>query len=184
MKSKDPVLGQVIDVIGTIEREVYTDIFVTLVHAIIGQLISTQAQEAIWNQFLIEFSPITPKHKNTFDTETLKSVGLTKRKAEYIKEIAMKIETKTLDIEKLRTFDDHDVIKELTKLKGVGPWTAEMVLIFALQRPNVISFKDVVIIRGLKILYKKEEITPEFFDEIKKRYSPYTSVASLYLWKF
>ncbi len=183
LKKKDSLLGQVMDLVGPIKREVFSDAFTTLIHAIIGQLISTKAQEAIWTRFVDTFNPLTPENIIQYDLELLKSVGLTTRKAEYIKGIAEKIVNGDLDLENLNQLDDESVIVELTKLKGVGQWTAEMVLIFAFQRPNVISYKDVAILRGLKLLYNKEEISEAFFEESKKRYSPYASIASLYLWE-
>lgn len=183
LKKKDPHLGKAMDLIGPIKRRVYDDVFTTLVHAIIGQLISTQAQEAIWLRFSKAFNPITAQNISKIDVDALKTVGLTHRKAIYIHEIAQKIVDGTFNIDELETLDDQEVIEKLTQLKGVGIWTAEMVLIFAFQRPNVISYKDVAIIRGLKMLYNKEEITQEFFNEIKLRYTPFASVASLYLWE-
>ncbi|MEG6523450.1 DNA-3-methyladenine glycosylase family protein [Desulfotomaculum sp. 1211_IL3151] len=78
---------------------------------------------------------------------------------------------------------DEDVCKRLSQIKGVGVWTAEMLMIFSMQRMNVISWGDMAIIRGLRMLYHHREITPKLFAKYKKRYSPYATVASLYLWQ-
>ena len=77
---------------------------------------------------------------------------------------------------------DAEVCRELTKLKGVGPWTAEMMLIFSLQRPDVVSYGDLAIQRGMRMLYRHRQLTPELFERYRRRYSPYGTVASLYLW--
>ena len=83
----------------------------------------------------------------------------------------------------LKTLSDEDVCKCLCKIKGIGIWTAEMLMIFSMQRPDILSYNDLAIIRGLKTLYRHKEITPAQFNKYKKRYSPYASVASLYLWE-
>ena len=77
---------------------------------------------------------------------------------------------------------DEEVIKELSSLKGIGVWTAEMLLLFCMQRPDIVSFGDLAIIRGMRMLYRHREIDRKKFDRYRKRYSPYGSVASLYLW--
>ncbi|MFA5448527.1 MAG: DNA-3-methyladenine glycosylase 2 family protein, partial [Sphaerochaeta sp.] len=103
-------------------------------------------------------------------------------KAEYIHNIAIKIEEGSLDLERLQTLEDDEVTKELVKLKGIGPWTAEMILLFGLKRPDVLSYGDLAILRGMRILYNLESIDRSTFEVYRRRYSPYGTTASLYLW--
>lgn len=183
LKDKDKELAQAIDLIGMIQRPTYDDLFFALIDTIIGQQISTKAHATIRLRFEESFNPITPKHIASLDIDELQRVGLSFRKAEYIKGIARSILDKSLDLDNLDNLSDDEILKELVKLKGVGPWTAEMIMIFALKRTNIISYKDLAILRGMKMLYGLEEISLEFFEEKKALYAPYASVASIYLWE-
>ena len=183
LKSKDPVLGRAIDEIGYLCREVIPDMFMALVNSVIGQQISAKAQETIWLRFLDMFAPAAPEHIAELPAETLQTCGISMKKALYIHEIAKSISNGSLDLEKLQTASDEDVIRRLCQINGVGVWTAEMLMIFSMQRRDVISQGDAAIVRGLRMLYRHREITPQLFAEYKKRYSPYASIASFYLWQ-
>lgn len=108
---------------------------------------------------------------------------MTLRKAEYIKGIASAALTGEVDFSKLHTLTDEEIIKKLSSLNGVGIWTAEMLLIFSLCRPDVVSYGDLAIRRGMMNLYGLKELPKEKFNRYRKKYSPYGSVASLYLWE-
>jgi DNA-3-methyladenine glycosylase II len=95
----------------------------------------------------------------------------------------VKVARGEFDIHGLSVLPDDDVCRRLSELKGVGVWTAEMVMIFSMQRPNVFSWNDLAIHRGLRILYRHRTITRKLFDKYQKRFSPYCSLASLYLWE-
>jgi DNA-3-methyladenine glycosylase II len=116
------------------------------------------------------------------DREELQKLGMTFRKADYIKAFAQQVYDGEFDLEALAQKSDAEVIAELTKLDGVGRWTAEMILIFCLQRPDVLSFGDLAIQRGLRMLYHHRKIDRQLFEKYRRRYSPYGTVASLYLW--
>ena len=105
------------------------------------------------------------------------------KKATYIKGIADSALTKEIDFEKLHLLSDDEVTQKLTQLKGVGEWTCEMILIHSLQRSDVLSYKDLAIRRGIMKLYDLEELSKEKFETYRKNYSPYNTVASLYLWE-
>ena len=107
---------------------------------------------------------------------------MTLKKAGYIKGIAEAAISGEVDFNKLHTLEDEEIIRKLSSLKGVGVWTAEMLLIFSLCRPDVVSYKDLAICRGMMNLYGLKELPKEKFERYRKRYSPYGSVASLYLW--
>ncbi len=183
LKARDPALGKAIDEIGHIQREVIPDIFMALINAIIGQQISTKAQRTIWLRFNDMFNPVKPQTIASLSAETIQTCGLSMRKAQYIKEIAQNIVDGSLDTEELKEMPDEQLCARLSRIKGVGTWTAEMLMIFSLQRPDIMSWSDMAIHRGLRMLHRHREITPQLFAKYKRRYSPYGTVASLYIWR-
>jgi len=182
LKRNDSRLGWAIDRIGMIHRTVESDFFAAITRSIIGQQVSTKAQNTIFERLLDLVGVLTPEAVVRLSLEELQSVGISFRKAEYIQGIAQKMTSGELNPALFESMSDSEVIKKLVSLKGVGVWTAEMMLIFCLQRPDVVSYGDLGILRGMKILYDLEEIPREEFDSIRVRYTPYGSVASLYLW--
>ena len=183
LKSRDKILGSAIDEIGPIKRAVRPDLYQALVQSIVGQQISTKAQETVWGRIIDRFNPITPESLGKISAEELQSCGMTMRKANYIKDMTDSILKGDIDLSKLDDMDDEEVCKYLCKIKGIGIWTAQMVMTFSMQRPDVISFGDLAILRGLRMLYGHKEITREIFNKYEKLYSPYASVASLYIWE-
>ncbi|ANU65647.1 DNA-3-methyladenine glycosylase family protein [Turicimonas muris] len=182
-KAKDKRLGKVIDKVVHIERETIPDLFSALVHSIVGQQISTKDHSTIWQRMENELGyPLIPTHIAGLDKETLQTFGITFKKEEYIKVAAKKVVDGDLDIERLRFLSDNEVCKELVKLDGIGVWTAEMLLIFSMRRPNILSFGDLAILRGMRMVYHHRQISKKLFEKYKKRLSPYASVASLYFW--
>lgn len=111
------------------------------------------------------------------------SLGMTFRKAEYITDFAEKIRSGAFNLESVKYMSDADAIRALSSLKGIGVWTAEMILLFCLQRPNVFSYDDLAIQRGLRMVYHHRKIDRKLFEKYHRRFSPYCSVASLYLWE-
>ncbi len=182
LKSRDSKLGEVIDAVGKVEREVDTDLFSAVVHQIVGQQISTKALTTVWGRFKEGLGEVTVDTVIDAGTEKLKSFGTSFRKAGYIMDFAEKVKTGKFDIDSVWRKTDDEVIKELSSLKGIGVWTAEMLLLFCMQRPDVFSFGDFAIQRGLRMVYHHRKITKELFEKYRRRYSPYCSVASLYLW--
>lgn len=183
LKSKDKILGAYIDKIGTIKRETDPDIFYSLVHCITGQQISTKAHVSIWKRMNEGLIKITPDMIIKAGVDKIKAFGISYKKAGYIFELAMKVKNKELDLDKLYDKPTDIIIKELTAQRGIGIWSAEMVLLFCLQRGDVLSYKDLGIQRGIKILYGVDIVKKEFFEELKEKWTPYLSVASLYLWE-
>lgn len=182
LAQNDPRLGWAIEQIGMIKRATEPDFFTSITRAIVGQQISTKAQASIFERLNTMVGTLTPQHVVGLTIEELQSVGMTFRKAEYIQGIAQKMASGELDPASFDAMSDEEVIKELITLKGVGVWTAEMLLIFCLQRPDIVSYGDLAILRGMKILYGLEDISKQVFETIRTRYSPYGSIASLYLW--
>ena len=182
LKSKDKVLGKLIDQIGHIERETDTDLFSSVVHHIIGQQISTKAQTTIWNRMREKYGEVNAETISAGDLDELQSLGMTFRKAEYIRDFAGKVHSGEFDLEAISEMSDEDAIKALASLKGIGVWTAEMILLFCLQRPDIFSYDDLAIQRGLRMVYHHRKIDRKLFEKYRRRFSPYCSVASLYLW--
>lgn len=182
LKSKDQTLGEVIDKIGHIDRGIDTDLFSSVVHHIIGQQISTKAQATIWQRISENLSVLNADSIIAAGVEKLQSFGMTFRKAEYITDFAVKIKNGTFDLEGIWHKSDEEAIAALRSLKGIGVWTAEMILLFCMQRQNIFSFDDLAIQRGLRMVYHHRNIDRKLFEKYRRRFSPYCSVASLYLW--
>ncbi len=182
LRKKDKALAKAIEAIGYIQRPVNTDVFASLVKHIIGQQISTAAQKTIWQRLCDKLGTVCAKEILDLDDENLKSCGLSFRKVDYIKNIAQKVHNSHINLENLHNLPDKEIIELLSSLNGIGVWTAEMLLIFSLQRPDIVSYGDLAIVRGMRMLYRKKVIDIESFQRYAKRYSPYGTVASLYLW--
>lgn len=182
LKSKDKRLGKVIDRIGHIDRAVDNDLFASVVHHIIGQQISTKAQATIWQRAQTALGAINADTISAADENTLQALGMTFRKAAYIKDFTLKVKKGEFNLHLISELSDEEAIKALVSLKGIGVWTAEMILLFCLQRPNIFSYDDLAIQRGLRMLYHHRKIDKKLFAKYRRRFSPYCSVASLYLW--
>lgn len=182
LRKADKRLAEVINQIGVIERPVNPDLFSALVNSIIGQQISTKAHQTIWQRMQNELGEITSDVIDSLSLEELQRFGTTFRKAEYIKSVAQKIKSKEFDIETLHSMPDEDVCAKLSELHGIGVWTAEMLMIFSMQRPNVLSYGDLAILRGMRMVYHHRKIDKAKFNKYWKRFTPYASVASLYFW--
>ena len=148
LKSRDKILGEIIDKIGPVERKVDTDLFSSVVHHIIGQKISTKAQETIWKRMQDGLGSVNAESIAAADVSALQSFGITFRKAEYIKDFAKKVESGEFDLDSISHMSDEEAVRRLASLKGIGVWTAEMILLFCLQRPDIFSYDDLAILRG------------------------------------
>ena len=158
LRNKDKKLSEVIDQIGMIEREVDTDLFSAVVHHIIGQQISTKAQATIWQRMKETLGEVNAVTILSADISKLQSLGMTFRKAEYITDFARKVHEGVFDLETVAQMSDEAAIKELASLKGIGVWTAEMILLFCLQRPDIFRDEFVGKQPGSRMVYKKTKI--------------------------
>lgn len=183
LKSVDKLLGEAIDRMGKIEREIIPDLFPALIYAIIGQQISLKAARTIWGRMQERFEEITPENMAKIPVEDIRLCGMQLSKAKYIKGIAEYVNKGDFDLNCLYELPDQEAIKKLSALNGIGVWTAEMLLLNCMERPNIISYGDIAIRRGIMKLYGLSELTKEQFALYKNRYSPCGSVASIYLWK-
>ena len=172
LKSKDKKLAEVIDRVGHIDRPVDTDLFSSVVHHIIGQQISTKAQKTIWQRMNDALGAVTPETVGRASVEELQSFGMTFKKAEYIKDFSEKIITGEFDLDAVNGMFDEEAISALSGLKGIGVWTAEMILLFCLQRPNIFSYGDLAILRGMRMVYHHRKIDRKLFEKYRRRLSP------------
>lgn len=182
LRSRDPRMAEVIDKIGVVRRRVIPDVFAALVHSIVGQQISTKAHESIWRKVEETVGEVSPKNILAISPELLQSVGISFRKVEYIRDAARRFESGEFDVLSFDSMSDEQVIEKLTQLKGVGVWSAEMLMLFSMQRPDVLSFGDLAILRGLRMIYHHRRIDRRLFEKYRRCFSPCNSVASLYLW--
>ncbi|MBQ1319956.1 MAG: DNA-3-methyladenine glycosylase 2 family protein [Solobacterium sp.] len=183
LKRKDKRLAEVIDRIGHIDRPMDDDLYSSVVHHIIGQQISSAAQKTIWNRLREKLGEVTPERMHTLSREELQACGMTFRKAEYILDFTDQVVSGQFDLAAVAAMDDAEAIAALSRLKGIGVWTAEMILLFALGRKNIFAYDDLAVQRGLRMVYHHRKIDRKLFEKYRRRFSPYCSVASLYFWK-
>jgi len=186
----DPLLAAVLrKLAGVTDRltpTVATDYFVDLCEAIISQQLSEKAGATIWNRFVGLFPQynVTPKRVLALPDEKIRGVGPSWSKISYLKNLASKVADKELDLEALKVMGNEEVISELTKVKGIGPWTAEMFLMFALGRPDVFSFGDLGLRNAIKKLYAmKKDPTRKQMEKITEKWIPYRTYACRILWR-
>ncbi len=181
LAQRDERLGAFIERKGFVERHVFDDFFTGLCYNIIGQQLSMKACETLWNKFIGSVGE--PLAENCTDALLLKQCGLSRAKAECIAECAARYISGELDEKRLISMTDSEAIAALTAIRGIGIWTAEMVLIFCLARPDVLSLSDFGIRKGLSLLHSIAMTDKKAMERFKALYSPYGTVASVYLWE-
>lgn len=182
LSARDEALGRLMAAVGPIRREVIPEFFTGLCHAIVGQQISSRVHAAVWGRVARAVTPFTPATVAGMEAQELRALGMSLRKAAYLRGIAARILAGELDLDSLRALDDEALLARLCALPGVGRWTAEMVMLFTLERKDILSFGDYGIRRGLCLLHGHRSLTPFLYRRWRRRYSPCGSVASLYLW--
>jgi DNA-3-methyladenine glycosylase II len=162
------------------------DAYEALARAIVGQQLSTKAAASIWAKLQRQFDDRTPSPAEIEGAEhdQLRAAGLSNSKVAYLRELAGRVESGELDLERLPDLADEDVIAELIEVKGIGRWTAEMFLIFHLGRPDVMSAGDLGIRRAIQIAYELEDLPgPTDLERIADPWRPHRTLACLYLWR-
>ncbi|MGA0380921.1 MAG: DNA-3-methyladenine glycosylase family protein [Candidatus Poseidoniaceae archaeon] len=176
----DAIMAECIKTYGTDGLKGRGDLFYTIVRSIIGQQISVIAAESIWNRFEAMVGSVTPNNVRKFTKEEIASCGITRPKSGYI--LGLAIDSELLLNYPYSTSTVDEVRKHLIQFKGVGPWTAEMVMIFALLLPDVYSPKDIGLVNAIKRLFPEVESMEEA-EEVAKRWAPYRTMACWYLWR-
>jgi DNA-3-methyladenine glycosylase II len=191
LRRADPVLRALIDERGPIDpdtdrRRSRPDAFGALARAIVGQQLSTKAARSIWERVVAAVGEDDPSPASILaaDEEALRGAGLSRSKVAYLRDLAGKVESGELDLERISELPDEDVIAELVEIKGIGRWTAEMFLIFHLGRPDVVSTGDLGIRRAVQIAYGLDELPgPTDLERIAEPWRPHRTLACLYLWR-
>jgi len=182
LKGKCAKLAEAIDRIGIIERPIIPEPFPALISSIISQQISTKAAATVKERLIDLIGEISAKNILNANEETIQSCGLSFRKVSYIKSIAEASDSGLIDFDKLNELSNDEIIEKLTALNGIGIWTAEMLLIFSLTRPDIISYGDLAIRNGIMHLYGLTSLSKKEFEVYRKRFTPHNTVASLYFW--
>lgn len=160
------------------------DAFATLARAIIGQQISVKAAASVWQKLVIALPEITPAHLSNIDTNTLRACGLSARKICYLQDLSMRFMNGGYNDTTWREMSDEAVIAHLVQIKGIGRWTAEMFLIFHMQRPDVLPLDDIGLQRAVSIHYNENQpIEKSRLQTIALNWRPWRSVATWYLWR-
>jgi DNA-3-methyladenine glycosylase II len=185
LKKSDPILAAIIERVGAFHMEFGPAEFHSLAEAIVYQQLNGKAAVTIFRRFAaLAGDPVMPEGILKLTDAQLRSVGLSKQKSSYLKDMAGRASRGELDFTRLPEMTDDEVIKHLTQVKGVGVWTAQMFLMFTLRRTNVLPTGDYGIQMAIKRHYKKRKMPkPEVMAKIAKAWEPYRSVACWYLWR-
>ncbi|CNE56455.1 DNA-3-methyladenine glycosylase 2 family protein [Yersinia mollaretii] len=182
LKRRDKKMAAAIDRLGMIARPLSPDLFAALIRNIVDQQISVKAALTVNARLVALLGMITPFTVAAASAEAIQGCGMTMKKAGYIKGAAEAALNGSLDLAAIAQLPDSDVITQLSNLNGVGIWTAEMLMISSLCRPDVLSWGDLAIRRGMMNLYRHKTLPRERFERYRRRYAPYGTTASLYLW--
>jgi len=185
LSKRDPILRKIINKFKKGYLTSRKDPFFSLCRTIIGQQISTKAADSIWSKFEIKCKKkIVPETVLKLTSSSLKSAGLSRQKITYLKNIAKSFKNKSFNIRDLKKMDDDSAIDYITKLKGLGIWSAQMFLMFNLNRPDIFPTKDIGLIRAISKNYKTSYPPSEkFLNRISKKHSGYRTVFTWYMWR-
>ncbi len=178
----DTGMRKLISRYGNLSRKCNTNLFEALCESIIAQQISTKAYVSIKDKLLDNGISLNIPDVLSTRASRLRKCSVPPRKIKWIKSAAAKFKSGEIDEGRIRAMSDSDAVFELMKLDGVGKWTAEMLLIFSFGRADILSYGDFGIRKGLCTLYGLENINRRDFEKFRKKFSPYCTIASLYLW--
>jgi DNA-3-methyladenine glycosylase II len=189
---RDRVLCKIIQAAGDVRLHSRGDAFTTLARSIVGQQISVKAAQAVWDRFAAETGAsvdaprqaLAPQALLTTPVEHLRRAGLSARKVEYLRDLALHFADGRVHVDAWADMPDEAIIDQLVAIRGVGRWTAEMFLIFHLLRPNVLPLDDVGLLKGISLNYfSGEPVTRAEAREVAEGWAPYRSVATWYIWR-
>lgn len=183
---RDKRLAKVISMVGpiTYEQHKHGDTYSFLVHEVIEQMLSIKAGRKIFGR-LKEMcgGEVTPEKVNRLSDEQIKSIGTANSKVRCIRGITDAVMCGDLNFEKMHSLSDDEIMEELTKLHGIGTWTAKMYLIFVLDRQDVLPYEDVAFLQGYKWAYKTDDVSPEAIKKKCKKWKPYSSIAARFFYR-
>lgn len=184
LSKKDKTLKKLIDTYHGEAMQLKGDYFQTLARSIVGQQISVKAADSVWARVCTQVGAITPKNVLAASEPELRSCGLSGRKVEYMHSIARFFIEREDDIAQWDEVDDATIIKQLTEIKGIGVWTAEMFLLFALGRPDIFPLLDIGMLKAIYLHYNDgEKMGKADVIALGAKWQPYRTVATWYLWR-
>jgi DNA-3-methyladenine glycosylase II len=185
LMKQDRILKKLIPKYGSGFLVTRGDAFNTLARAIVGQQISVVAAQSVWNRVLLAAKKkVNPKNILALSAEELRAAGLSGRKVEYIRDLADHFHSGRLHASQWKDMDDESVIKELSDIRGIGRWTAEMFLIFNLVRPNILPLDDIGLIKAISLNYfSGEPVSRHEAREVAANWAPWRTVATWYMWR-
>ncbi|MFC5473756.1 DNA-3-methyladenine glycosylase family protein [Paraherbaspirillum soli] len=184
LMKRDRIMRKLIPQFGDLHLIGRGEAFTTLARSVVGQQISVKAAESVWQKFLLVCPKCTPAQVLKAGNEQLASCGLSKRKAEYIIDLAEHFKAKRVHADQWSEMEDEEVIADLTQIRGIGRWTAEMFLIFNLLRPNILPLDDLGLLKGISVNYfSGEPVSRSDAREVSANWEPWRTVATWYLWR-
>jgi DNA-3-methyladenine glycosylase II len=184
LMKRDRIMRKIIPQFGNLQLTGRSEPFVTLARSIIGQQISVKSAEAAWQRFLLVCPRSTPAQVIKAGALTLAACGLSKRKVDYLLDLAEHFKAKRVHADKWATMEDEAVIAELIQIRGIGRWTAEMFLIFNLLRPDILPLDDVGLLNSISLNYfSGEPVSRSDVREVAANWEPWRTVATWYLWR-
>lgn len=184
LMKKDRVMKRLIPQFGDACLQTRGDAFVTLARSIVGQQISVKAAQTVWDRFALLPKKVTAGNVLKLKVDDMRAAGLSVRKVEYLVDLALHFDNGQVHVKDWEAMDDEAIIAELTAIRGIGRWTAEMFLIFHLMRPNILPLDDVGLISGIsKSYFSGDVVSRSDAREVAAAWAPYCSVATWYIWR-
>ena len=184
LMKRDRIMRKLIPQVGDLHLIGRGEAFTTLARSIVGQQISVKAAETVWQRLLSICPKCTPQQILKAGNDKLSLCGLSKRKTEYIIDLAEHFRAKRVHADKWAEMEDEDVIAELVQIRGIGRWTAEMFLIFNMLRPNILPLDDLGLLKGISVNYfSGEPVSRSDAREVAANWEPWRTVATWYLWR-
>ena len=184
LSKKDRVMRRLIPQFGDACLQSRGDAFITLARSIVGQQISVKAAQTVWDRFILLTKKLTPANILKMNVDEMRAAGLSARKVEYLVDLAVHFSSGGVHVKDWEDMTDEEIIAELIAIRGIGRWTAEMLLIFHLMRPNVLPLDDVGLINGIsKNYFSGESVSRSEAREVAAPWAPYCSVATWYIWR-
>ncbi len=186
IRARDPVLGRVLENHGIFKFEPEGDLFEALVESILSQQLASPAASSIIRKVRALYPEGRLEAQAIYKTPArkLRAAGVSPQKLTYLRDLSKRVSRGSIDLEALRAMEDEDVIRILDEVRGVGPWTVQMLLIFTLGRPNVFPVDDLGVRKGVQQVYSLRELPKKAeMEKLAENWHPYKTVASLYLWR-
>jgi DNA-3-methyladenine glycosylase II len=184
LSASDPVIAALVRQFAGLALHSRGDAFHTLARSIVGQQISVKAADSVWQKLMAALPVFHPGAVHALDAEVLRACGLSRGKVTYLQDLARHFLERTVAVESWHDLDDETLIEQLTRVRGIGRWTAEMFLIFYLARPNVFPVDDLGLQRAMRLHYNRgKPLSARRINTIARRWLPWRSVATWYMWR-